>query len=277
MPHDPYDVGRASPPRLLPRTPAALLRLLLPRAARNEILADLAAEFERHAATGGQRAARRWIWRQALRSTPALLRWNWWRGRTGFEPRANAYRPGPLMLRTWFHDGFYAARRLRARPIYTLIAVITLALGIGGTAAIFGIARPVIFDPLPYANAKEVGMFWMPGWWTEEEYLYLRGKIPGFRLVAAHRPGDVTMRDGDSPARLISGLTTSWELFDVLGAHPLIGRTLRQGDDTQGAEPVAVLSYGLWQELGGSPSILGKRLMLNGEPRTVVEIGRAHV
>jgi putative ABC transport system permease protein len=176
------------------------------------------------------------------------------------------------MLRTWLTDALYAARRLRARPIYTLIAVITLALGIGGTAAIFGIARPVIIDPLPYANAREVGMFWMPGWWTEEEYLYLRGKIPGFQLVAAHRPGDVTMRDGDSPARLISGLTTSWELFDVLGAHPLIGHTLRQGDDTQGAEPVAVLSYGLWQELGGSPSILGKRLTLNGEPRTVVGV-----
>jgi putative ABC transport system permease protein len=178
------------------------------------------------------------------------------------------------MLRTWFTDAHYTMRRLRARPIYTLIAVLTLAFGIGGTAAIFGIARPVIFDPLPYANANELGMFWMPGWWTEQEFLYLRGKIPGFRLVSAHRPGDVTMRDGDAPARLLSGLTTSAELFDVLGAPPLIGRTLRPGADTQGADPVAWLSYWLWQELGGSPAILGKRLTLNGAPRTVVGVMR---
>lgn len=176
------------------------------------------------------------------------------------------------MLRTWFTDAAYAGRRLRTRPIYTLIAVLTLALGIGGTAAIFGIARPLIFDPLPYANANELGMLWMPGWWTEEEYLYIRGHIPGFREVEAHRPGDVTMRIGDGPLRLVPGLTSSWELFDVLGAHPLIGRGFRAGDDVQGAEPVAVLSYGLWQELGGRPSILGQRLTMNDVPHTVIGV-----
>ena len=260
------------PDHTIPRLPARLLRALLPRAERDEVLADLAAEYAQIAAQRGVGTARRWLWRQAFRSTPALLGWNWWRGWSGFDSRANAYRPGELMLRTWLTDAHYAARRLRARPVYALIAVFTLALGIGGTAAIFGIARPLIFDPLPYANANELGMFWMPGWWTEEEFLYVRGKIPGFRLVSAHRPGDVTMRDGDAPARLIPGITTSYELFDVLGARPLIGRTLRAGDDAQGAEPVAVLSYGLWQELGGSPSILGRRLTLNGEPRTVVGV-----
>ena len=176
------------------------------------------------------------------------------------------------MLRTWFTDAHYAARRLRARPVYSLLAVLTLALGIGGTAAVFGIARPVILDPLPYANANEVGTFWMPGWWTEEEFLYLRGKFPGFRLVAAQRPGDVTMRAGDQPARLLPGLTTSGELFDVLGARPFLGRTLRVGDDIQCAAPVAVLSYGLWQELGGQASIVGTRLTLDDVPRTVVGV-----
>jgi putative ABC transport system permease protein len=175
-------------------------------------------------------------------------------------------------MRTWLADATYAARRLRARPIYTLIAILTLALGIGGTAAIFGIARPVILDPLPYANAKDLGMLWMPGWWTEEEFLYLRGHIPGFQLVEAHRPGDVTMRLANGPLRLIPGLESSWELFDVLGARPLIGRTFHQGDDVQGAEPIAVLSYGLWQELGGSPSILGQRITMNDVPHTVVGV-----
>jgi predicted permease len=250
----------------------ALLSAMLPRAERDEVLADLTAEYDEHVVAEGPAAARRWLWRQALRSAPALLGWSWWRGWTGFEPRANVFRPGGPMLRSWIADARYAARRLRTRPGYTFLAVLTLALGIGGTAAAFGIARPLIVDPLPYRNANEVASFWMPGWWTEEEFLHLRGRIPGFRLVAAHRPGDVTMRDGDAPARLLPGLTTSAELFDVLGARPLIGRALQPGDDVQGAEPVAVLSYGLWQELGGTPTVLGRRLTLDGTPRTVVGV-----
>jgi predicted permease len=176
------------------------------------------------------------------------------------------------MLRTWITDAQYAARRLRARPGFTLLSVLTLALGVGGTAAVFGIARPLIFDPLPYANADEVGTFWMDRSWTEQEFVTLRGKIPGFRLVASYRSGDVTMKTGDGPTRLVPGIGTSAELFDVLGARPLIGRGFRTGDDVQGAEPVAVISYGLWKDLGGNPSILGTRLTLDGSPRTVVGV-----
>ena len=63
------------------------------------------------------------------------------------------------MLKSLFADVRYAARRLRARPSYTLLSVLTLALGIGGTAAVFGIARPIMLDPLPYANADQVASF----------------------------------------------------------------------------------------------------------------------
>src|SRR5690349_18949786 len=183
----------------LPRLPAALLRALLPPAERGEVLADVTAEYGARVAADGGASARRWLWRQALGSAPALLGWNWWRGWTGFEPRANAYRPGGSMLKTWIADARYALRRLRARPTYTTLSVLTLALGIGGTTAVFGIARPLLFDPLPYSHASEVVSFWMPGWWNEEEFMYLRGRIPGFSAVGMWRPGDVTMRDGDAP------------------------------------------------------------------------------
>ena len=176
------------------------------------------------------------------------------------------------MLTTWIADARYAARRLRARPGFTILSVLTLSLGIGGTAAVYGVARPLIIDPLPYAHANEVGAFWMSGWWTEEEFVHLRGNFPGFREVAAHRPADVTLRTGDSPTRLVPGIATSAELFDVLGARPLIGRTFQKGEDAEGAEPVAVVSYGLWQELGGRSSILGQRVALDGVPRTVVGV-----
>jgi len=256
----------------LPRLPVALLRRLLPRAERDEVLADIRVEYVEIAAAEGLATAKRWLWRQALGSAPALLGWNWWRGWTGFEPQANAYRPGGPMLKSWITDARYAARRLRARPTYTILSILTLALGIGGTTAVFGIARPLLFDPLPYANAKEVVTFWMPGWWNEEEFMYFRGRIPGFQAVGMHRSGDLTMRAGDGPTRLLPGRIVSAELFDVLGAHPLLGRVFRQGDDVDGAEPVAVISYGLWQELGGSASIIGRRITLDGMPRTVIGV-----
>jgi putative ABC transport system permease protein len=265
-----HDAERPAPPA--PRLPFALLRALLPRAERDELLADIRAELAERGAAEGDAAARRWLWWQALRSAPALLGWSWWRERTGFEPLANTYRPGGPMLQTWIADARYAVRRLRARPTYTLLAVLTLALGIGGTTAVFGIARPLLLDPLPYANADQVVTFWMSGWWTEEEYLFLRDKFSGFSAVGAQRPGDVTMREGDAPSRLIPGRQVTAELFDVLGARPLLGRSFRNGDDVQGAEPIAVISYGLWQELGGEPSVIGRRLTLDGTPRTVVGV-----
>ena len=110
------------------------------------------------------------------------------------------------MLKYLVADVRYAARRLRHRPSYSLLAILTLALGIGGTAAVFGIARPLILDPLPYANEREVTSFYFAGSWNEEEFSYLRGKFPGYRAVAAHRPGDFTMRVGDAPTTLVTGL-----------------------------------------------------------------------
>src|SRR4051812_3422197 len=129
MPH--RDHEHSVPPT--PRLPFALLRALLPRAERDELLADIRAELAERGAADGDAAARRWLWWQALRSAPALLGWSWWRERTGFEPVANTYRPGGPMLQTWIADARYAVRRLRARPTYTILAVLTLALGIGGT------------------------------------------------------------------------------------------------------------------------------------------------
>jgi putative ABC transport system permease protein len=250
----------------------ALLRAALPPAERDELLADLTREHAALRATAGAAVADQWLSRQAVRSIPGLLRWSWRRSVTGFEPRANAYRPGGLMLTTFFIDARYAARRLRARPTYTLLSVLTLALGIGGTTAVFGVARPLIFDPLPYTHANEVVTFWMPGWWTEEEFVYLRDKFSGFRAVGAFRPGDVTMRQNDGTTRLLPGVQVTSELFDVLGAPPLMGRGLRAGDDASGAEPIAVISYGLWQELGGRESIVGQRIVLDDAPRTIVGV-----
>jgi len=259
---------------MTPILPTTLLKALLPRAERDEILADLTAEYAARTEADGRVAAGKWFWRQALASALPLLGWSGRREVTGYIPPANAYRPGGPMLPVFLSDTKFALRRLRSRPAYAILSVLTLALGVGGTAAIFGIARPVLLDALPYANADRAGMFWMDGSWNEEEFTYLRDKFDGFAQVAGWRPGDVTLKQGDAPLRLIPGIATTGELFDVLGAQAFIGRALRVGDDMIGAPPVAVVSYGLAQELSGSnvASMVGKRLTLNGIERTVVGV-----
>ena len=98
-------------------------------------------------------------------------------------------------------DGWYAVRILRRRPVYALLSVLTLALGIGGTTAVFGVANGVLLSPLPYAHERELGVFWMKTDWTHEEYLHIRGRTPGFRQVALYRQGDAMLRLGGGPGR----------------------------------------------------------------------------
>jgi hypothetical protein len=181
-------------------------------------------------------------------------------------------QPGGPAMEQWIMDARHAMRRLRRRPTYASLAVLTLALGIGGTAAVFGIVRRVLLDPLPYADEGSLALFWRPFDWTQQEFAYLRGRVPGFASVAQYRDDDATLEVGDGPARLVPGIAASHELFDVLGVHPVLGRTFEPHDDVRGAEPVAVVSYDLWQELGGQPSILGQRIRLGGANTTVIGV-----
>jgi predicted permease len=249
-----------------------LLRRLVPIAERDEVLADLRSEFAYRAETFGRTQARAWYWRQTLSSAPALLRRGWWRGWTGFEPNANRMRPGGMSMESWIMDVRYAARRLVRRPLYAALSILTLALGIGGTAAVYGIARPILLERLPYAAEEGLVTFWMPFDWTEQEFLFLRGKFPGYSSVAAFRHADVTLEQEGAPARLLPGVSASFELFSVLGTNPMLGRAFQPGDDAAGAERVAVISYGVWQELGGDRSIIGRTLKLDGQSRTIVGV-----
>lgn len=260
------------PAQSLPRLPAALLRALTPVAERDELLQDLGGEFGERLERDGNVRATLWIWRQALGSIPALLGRIWWRGRTGFEPHANAFQSGGPSVEQWIMDARFAARRLLRRPLYATLAILTLALGVGGTAAIFGIARAVAFRPLPYREPDRVGLFWAPLGWSQQEFAWLRGRVPGFSEVAQFRFTAMTLEQGSAPARLVPAVAASHEMFSVLGTSPALGRSFESRDDVKGAEPVAVLSHGLWQELGGDRSMIGTRIRLDGLAYTVVGV-----
>ena len=250
----------------------AIFRALIPIAERDEVLTELAAEFERRVKTDGRAAARRWAWRQALGSAPALVRRGWWRGMTGFEPEANRLRPGGPMYESWIMDVRYAARHLLRRPIYAGLAIATLALGAGGMAAVYSVADAILRDPLPIVREQQVGVLWFGGSWREQEFLGLRPNFPGFQRMGAYRPDDVTLEFAGQPLKLIPGVAVSSELLEVLGTPAFLGRTFRPGEDVLSAEPVVVLSYSLWQELGSDPNLIGKPLQLGGLPRTVVGV-----
>ena len=83
------------------------------------------------------------------------------------------------MFESWIMDARYAARRLLSRPAYAGLAVLTLALAAGGTAAIFSVVRALLLDPLPVAREEQVGVLWFSGSWREQEFLGLRPQFPG--------------------------------------------------------------------------------------------------
>jgi putative ABC transport system permease protein len=252
--------------------PLTAIRHLLPLAEREEVIRDLAAELDLRMRRDGSWTARRWLWRQVAGSAPALLRRSWWRAWGGFEPSANRMQPGGPSMEGWIMDARYSARRLVRRPLYATLAILTLALGIGGMTTIFAIVRGVLLEPLPVEDEATLGIFWMQGSWRGEEFTYIRGQVPGFSAVAAWRPDDATLELRDTPTRLLAGVAASADLFDVLGARPAIGRTFQRGEDAIGAERVAVLSDGLWRELGADPGILGRRLELDGIERTIIGV-----
>ena len=121
----------------------------------------------------------------------------------------------------------YAMRRLRTRPLYALITVLTLALGVGGTAAIYSIVQGVLLKPLPYERESELAIFWNQFDWSEREFLTFRPEWPGFTGVAAYRDQDVALERPDLPVKLVHGISASAELFEVLGTGPELGRSAR--------------------------------------------------
>ena len=249
-----------------------LLRALLPIAERDEIAADVEAEYLARCAANGRSAARRWLWLQLARSTPALVRHGWWRGTTGFDPRANAMNPGGPFMERLLLEARYAARRLRTRPTYTALAVLTLSLGVGGMAAISGIARALLVDSLPYVRSAELADLWAGGDWRSREWFAVRDQFTGFAHVAAYRTEDLTVEREGAQTRLAAGISATHELFDVLGVKPVIGRTFAPGEDGQTSAALVVLSYRMWQELGGQPSIVGSQVKLDGVQRAVIGV-----
>ena len=179
---------------------------------------------------------------------------------------------GIRMIRDALTDAKLALRSFARRPGFTFLAVATLALGVGATVALFSVVRGLLLRPLPYAQEEQLHQFYSPYDWTGVEYDFVRERIKVFENLATYSADGVTLTNDGGSVLLVSGVVSA-NIFDLLGARPLMGRTFKEGEDRPGSEPVVVLGWGTWQqEFGGDPDILGKRIVLAGVTNTVIGV-----
>jgi len=192
-------------------------------------------------------------------------------------------------------DVRYALRQFAASPVFTATVVLTLALGIGATTAIFTLVHAVLLNSLPVAKPSElyrvgdvenccvcVNGGLQDNWslFSYDKYKTFRDNTPGFiELAALQAGGDLVgvRRSGTSQlAQSIRSEYVSGNYFAMFGISPYAGRLIAPDDDHKGANPVTVLSYRAWQQkFGGDRSIVGSSVNLNGQPFTVVGIAPA--
>jgi len=166
----------------------------------------------------------------------------------------------------------FAARQLLKHPAFSALAALTLALGIGGTVALSSVAHGLLLRPLPVEDEDRLVTFWSDYNWRGVEFDFVRERAQAYESLAAWSNQAYTLR-ADAGSSWILATVASAELFEVLGASPMLGRTFQPGEDRPGAEPVVVLSHGLWsQEFGADPGVLGQRVFLDGEPTTVIGV-----
>ena len=167
----------------------------------------------------------------------------------------------------------YAVRGLRRRPGFTAVATLTLALGIGANAAIFSAVRGILLRPLPFREPHRLVAFNAEQFIANAELLYLREHARSLADVAAMSPGWGMALTGVGEATQLTTARASTNLFDLLGVRPTYGRSFQSDESAPGRETVAILGHALWAErFGSDPSVVGRRIILDGTPYTVVGV-----
>lgn len=183
-------------------------------------------------------------------------------------------------MQSLLQDLRYALRMLARNPGFTAMAVLTLALGIMATTAMYSVIHAVVLDPFPYKDVDSLMSVkvWDPSQqgyrigYSTDQFLEIAERNSIFEGVIASTISDVVWTDDGDPQRLRGNYGTP-NTFQVMGVPPLLGRTYAPADGAPDAEPVAVLGYRFWQrQFGGDASVVGRQLRLNDKVRTVVGV-----
>jgi MacB-like periplasmic core domain len=182
------------------------------------------------------------------------------------------------------HDLKFTFRQLRKSPGFTLVTVLTLALGVGATTAIFGVVDGVVLKPLSYPHPEQLvsvevspvaldpslrGM-------APEDYFIFREQNRTFQQIGIYAETD-TDRDvnvtGFAEPERVHALNVTHDVLSTLAVQPMIGRVFLASDDSPGAPATAILSYGYWQRhFSGDTSVIGKTITVDGKSREIIGV-----
>lgn len=184
-------------------------------------------------------------------------------------------------MRVLLQDLRQAFRQIKRAPGFAITAVLTLALGVGATVAVFSVAYGVLVDPFPYKNVHTLATpklcsskfprcYWNV--YTPQQFLDIERNTHIFSGITASTITYVTLTGGPQPERVRGNYITP-NTFDVLGVQPILGRGSTETDVQPGHEPVALLSYRYWQaHMGGSKSVLGRVMTFDHQPRVIIGV-----
>jgi predicted permease len=165
-------------------------------------------------------------------------------------------------MNTLWQDLRYGVRMLLKKPGFTMIAIITLALGIGANTALFSIINPTLLRPLPYPESGRLVTLQVMPWVPLEGFLEWSMQARVYSEFGAFMVGSFNLVEGDQP-ELVTGVYASARYLPALGVKPLLGRSFLPEEHESGRDRVVLISHGLWQRrFGGDPSILGRTLAL---------------
>jgi hypothetical protein len=172
-----------------------------------------------------------------------------------------------------------ALKALRRAPGFTLIAVVTLGLGIGANTSAFSILNALLLRPLPYPESDRLERIYRTtpqdsrGRVAPADYLELQSRTDGYGEIAAYGAWELSLSEPGRPAELALGLRVSARLFSTLGSEPQLGRAFRADEDIPGNHRVLVISHRLWQNrFAGDPEVVGRALRVDGEHHQVVGV-----
>lgn len=269
-----------------PRLAAALLRGLLHGADRDYILGDLQEAYVQRAVQSRLRAAA-WYWGQLPINLRASIRrratphrraaaGDGDRGGNRFgaaatrRPRRSGHRFFGVLA-----DARYALRGFRRTPGFTVVAVLTLALGIGANVAILSALNAVVLAPLPYPDSDAIVRVLPTYSLARGTMLAFEQRATSYSALSAYAGSDLTLAGAGEPT-ILHGTRVSPDHFDVMGVQPFLGRAFRAAERRPGGDDVVILSHALWRDrFGSDEAILGRSLPLHGgghEARTVIGV-----
>jgi putative ABC transport system permease protein len=199
-----------------------------------------------------ERAARREFGNVALVKDTTRRQWGW------------------LWLEEFLQDLRYGARMVRRNPGFTLVAVLTLVLGIGANTAIFSLVNGVLLRALPLPQPDRLVS--MTNYYPKGAFVVMRDQSRTMDIVAHTDSTEFNLTGKDLPIRL-SGSSVSAKWFSVLGVQATLGRTFHEGEDQPGKDDVVILSHSLWERrFASDPNIIGRSILLDGISREVVGV-----